>query len=182
METHANKYENNDPEFAREVKKHFYMDDRNSGAQSTKEGFEFFKQIKSRFSEANFNIRKWRTNVPELHKLIHDYENREVVNIKRHVNNEVSKYANNVIVEKYYLHGFSDALNLAYAAVAFIKAVTKYGDISVSFVTSNLRIVSLNKSITIPRLENLENFILSNLIPSVSNSLIEEIFIEEIIC
>ena len=56
----------------------------NSGAQSTKEGFEFYKKVKSRFSEASFNIRKWHTNDPELRKLIHDYENREVVNIERH--------------------------------------------------------------------------------------------------
>ena len=43
MQTHANKYENIDPEFARKVKKHFYGDDLNSGAQSTKEGFQ--KQV-----------------------------------------------------------------------------------------------------------------------------------------
>ena len=39
VQTHANKYENIDPEFARKVKKHFYVDDLNSlnsGAQSTK--------------------------------------------------------------------------------------------------------------------------------------------------
>ena len=46
-------------------------------------------------------------------------------------------------VEKY-LHGFSDALNSAYAADVYIKAVTKYGNISVTFVTSKLRIVPLN--------------------------------------
>ena len=85
-------------------------------------------------------------------------------------------------VEKCYLHGFSDASNSAYAAVVYIKAVTKYGNISVTFVTSKLRIVPMNKSITIPRLELLGNFILSNLIRSVYNSLSEEIFIEELIC
>ena len=94
MQTHANKYENIDPEFARKVKKHFYVDDLNSGAQSAKEGFEFYKKVKSRFSEASFNIRKWRTNDPELRKLIQDYENRKVVNIERHVNGEVPKYVN----------------------------------------------------------------------------------------
>ena len=48
-------------------------------------------------------------------------------------------------------------------------------------MTSKSRIVPLNKSITIPRLELLGNFILSNLIRSVYNSLSEEIFIEELI-
>ena len=70
------------------------MDDLNSGAKSTEEGFEFYKKVKSRFSEASFSIRKWRTNDPELRKLIHDYENRKIVNIERHVNREVPKYAN----------------------------------------------------------------------------------------
>ena len=51
VQTHANKYENIDPEFARKVKKHFYVDDLD--AQSTKEGFEFYKKVKSRFSEVS---------------------------------------------------------------------------------------------------------------------------------
>ena len=68
------------------------MDSLNSGAQSTKEGFEIYEKVKSRFSEASFNIRKWRTNDLELCKLIHDYQNGEVVKIERHVNNEVPKY------------------------------------------------------------------------------------------
>ena len=84
--------------------------------------------------------------------------------------------------EQYYLHGFSDASNSAYAAVVYIKAVTKYGNISVTFVTSKSRIVPLNKAITIPRWELLGNFISSKLILSVYNSLSEEIFIEELIC
>ena len=94
MQTHAKKYENIDPEFARKVKKHFYVDDLNSGAKSTEEGFEFYKKVKSRFSEASFNIWKWRTNDPELRKLIHDYANRKIVNIEGHVNREVPKYVN----------------------------------------------------------------------------------------
>ena len=76
-------------------------------------------------------------------------------------------------VEKYYPHGFPDASNSVYAAVVYIKAVTKYGNISVTFVTSQSRIVLLNKSITIPRSELLGYFILSNLICSVYNSLSE---------
>ena len=35
VQTHAKKHENIDPEFARKVKKHFYVDDLNSGAKST---------------------------------------------------------------------------------------------------------------------------------------------------
>ena len=64
----------------------------------------------------------------------------------------------------------------------FILRQLQYGNISVTFDTSKSRIVPLSKSITIPRLELLGNFILSNLIRSVYNSLSEEIFIEELIC
>ena len=59
-----------------------------------KKVFEFYKKVKSRFSEASLNIKKWRTNDPDLRKLIHDYENREVVNIERPVNREVPNYVN----------------------------------------------------------------------------------------
>ena len=47
---------------------------------------------------------------------------------------------------------------------------------------SKSRIVPLNKSITIPRLGLLGNFILLNLIRSVYDSVSEEIVIEELIC
>ena len=66
----------------------------NNGAKGTEEGLEFYKKFKSRFSEASFNFRKSRTNGPELRKLIHDYQNRKIVNIERHVNREVPKYVN----------------------------------------------------------------------------------------
>ena len=45
------KYENIDPEFARKIKKHFYVDDLNSGTKSTEEGFEFYKKVKRRFQK-----------------------------------------------------------------------------------------------------------------------------------
>ena len=94
VQTHGHKFENINPELATKVKKHFYVKDLNSGAQGTKKGFEFYKKVKSRFSEVSFNIRKWRTYDTELHKLIHDYKNRKVLNIELHVNSEVRKYVN----------------------------------------------------------------------------------------
>ena len=39
------------------------MDDLNSGAQSTKEGFGFYEKVKNKFLEASFNIRKWGTKL-----------------------------------------------------------------------------------------------------------------------
>ena len=49
VQTYASKYENIDPELARTVTKHFHVNNLHSVAQSTKEGFEFYKKDKSRF-------------------------------------------------------------------------------------------------------------------------------------
>ena len=61
VQTHANKHENIDPEFARKVKKYFEMHNLNSGAQSTKKGFikrskvDFQKQVSiSEISESGY--------------------------------------------------------------------------------------------------------------------------------
>ena len=94
VQTHANKYGNVDPEFARKLKRYFYETILIVVHNLQKKVLNFIKKVKSRLSEASYNIRKWRTKDPELRKLIHDYENREVVNIECHVNSEVPKYVN----------------------------------------------------------------------------------------
>ena len=58
MKSHGSKYQKEDPEFARKVKNHFYIDDLNTGVYSTEEGFEFYKKLKVQFLEASFNVRK----------------------------------------------------------------------------------------------------------------------------
>ena len=83
-------------------------------------------------------------------------------------------------IDKCYLHGFSDASISAFAAVAYFKSVSRCGNVAIKFVTSKSRVVPLNKTYTIPRLELLGNVILSSLIRVVYNSLHEEIAIEEI--
>ena len=125
---------------------------------------------------------KWDDNIGELddkwNEIVKSLASSKIIYLKP------SYYLHDIHdpAEKYYLHGFFDASNSSCAAVVYIKAVTKYGNISVTFVTSKSRIVPLNKSITIRPLELLGNFILSNLIRSVYDSLSEEIFIEELIC
>ena len=42
------------------------MEDLNSGAQSTKEGLEFYQKVKNRFPEARLNIRFRYTNGLDL--------------------------------------------------------------------------------------------------------------------
>ena len=63
---HADKYKEGDPKYVAMVKRGFYVDDLNSGVMSIEEGIEFYYKSKSRFAEANFQLRKWRTNSPEL--------------------------------------------------------------------------------------------------------------------
>ena len=61
---HASKYKNVDKEFSEKVTKSFYVYDFNSTAKNISEGIEIYKMIKSRFLDASFNIRKWKTNIP----------------------------------------------------------------------------------------------------------------------
>ena len=67
-------------------------------------------------------------------------------------------------IDKCYLHGFSDASISAFAAVVYFKSVSRCGNVAIKFVTLKSRIVPLNKTYTIPKLELLGNVILSSLI------------------
>ena len=288
VQAHGSKYEKINPEFARKVKNHFYVDYLNTGVYSTEEGFDFYKKMKVRFLEANFNVRKWRTNDEEDQcKLINLYEKNEGVNSGVEMNNvnsinndkvlglywnhkkdiislKINKVVKKVIniiptkrnilsviasvydpvgylqpivfklkilfqklcksklewdddigilvnkwkeivtsltssetvsfnrcfypydindpIDKCYLHGFSDASISAFAAVVYFGSISRCGNVAIKFVTSKSRILPLNKSYTIPRLELLGNVILSSLIRVVYNSLHEEIANGEIFC
>ena len=68
------KYIDNDPEFVEKVLRHFYVDDLNCGINSVENGVYFYEKLKSILLEANFNLRKWRTNNIELRKIIYEKE------------------------------------------------------------------------------------------------------------
>ena len=59
-ENHVGKYAVTATEFFKKVLKKFDNDDRNTGVNSVKEVVEQLKKIKVRFSEAQFNVRKFR--------------------------------------------------------------------------------------------------------------------------
>ena len=103
VQAHGSKYEKINPEFARKVKNHFYLDYLNTGVYSTEEGFDFYKKMKVRFLEANFNVRKWRTNDEDLCKLINLYEKNEGVNSGVEMNN-VSSIKNHKVLGLYWDH------------------------------------------------------------------------------
>ena len=50
----------------------FYVDDFSGGANSLEGVHELFKKPKLRFIHGAFNLRKWRTNEPNLQKIIGD--------------------------------------------------------------------------------------------------------------
>ena len=85
IENHVSKYAVLDTEFVKKVRKKFYVDDLNTGVNSVKEGVELVKKIKVRFSEAQFNVRKFRSNSKELRTYFETLEN---VNIENNTVNE----------------------------------------------------------------------------------------------
>ena len=72
---HASKYKNFDKEFSEKVAKSFYVDDFNSTAKDISEGIEIYKKIKLRFLDASLNVRKWKTNNPDLQNYFNKVEN-----------------------------------------------------------------------------------------------------------
>ena len=103
VQAHGSRYEKIDPEFARNVKNYFYVDDLNTGVYSTEEVFDFYKKKKVRFWEANFNVWKWWTNEEDLCKLINLYEKNEGVNSGVEMNN-VNSINNDKVLGLYWDH------------------------------------------------------------------------------
>lgn len=68
------------------------------------------------------------------------------------------------------LHGFSDASQVAYAAVVFIRVEDDNGFVQVSMVTAKTRVAPI-KIMTIPRLELCAAVLLANLLHQTQKSL-----------
>lgn len=68
------------------------------------------------------------------------------------------------------IHGFSDASNLAMAAVVYLRVVDRSGEIKVNLVQAKTKVAPL-KHMTIPRLELTAVFLLSRLISRLRQSL-----------
>ena len=85
-------------------------------------------------------------------------------------------------IKEIYLHGFSDASQSAYAACIYLQSVIQLQNVSVKFVTAKSRVIPIKKSYTIPRLELLEDYILSKLICKVYNGIFDDIEVKDILC
>ena len=79
--------------------------------------------------------------------------------------NEISNPSDNIS-----LQGFSDASELAYSVCIYIKSIYCSGNIIAKLVTSKSRIIPMKKKYSVPRLELLGAFILSNLMVTVLNA------------
>ena len=75
IERHGENYKSVDPGFCRKVKSQFYVDDLNTGVGDVDSGILLYRNIKERFLDANFNIRKWRTHNERLRNIIEYSEN-----------------------------------------------------------------------------------------------------------
>ena len=74
LEHQLKKEELVDPVFVYTVLKSLYVDDLNSGSSNVTEGYELYEKTKSIMLKAGMNMRKWRTDSPELMKMIEENE------------------------------------------------------------------------------------------------------------
>ncbi len=73
LRRHAHTHLDSHPTAAQTILNDFYVDDVLSGATSTELAFDLHKELCDLFSKAGMNLRKWRTNDPELKQLIPDH-------------------------------------------------------------------------------------------------------------
>ena len=71
------RYQTSHPEFARKVTIHFHVDGLSTGVKTTEEGITLYRNLKDRFKEASFNLRKWRTNDNEFRRKITELEHKK---------------------------------------------------------------------------------------------------------
>ncbi len=70
LRRHASSHLTSHPDAAKIVLNDFYVDDVLTGAPSTDQAFNVFKNLRSLLSDAGMDLRKWRTNDPALKNLI----------------------------------------------------------------------------------------------------------------
>ena len=87
IENHVSKYAFLDTGFVKKVQKKFYVNNLNTSVNSVREGVDLVKKIKVQFGEAQFNVRKFRSNSKELRIYFEMLENVNIVN--NTVNKEV---------------------------------------------------------------------------------------------
>ena len=77
-------------------------------------------------------------------------------------------------VSKCELHGFSDASEMAYASIVYLRVVYETGEVSIKFVAAKAKVCPITKQ-SIPRLELLGAQLLAKLVRTVKGVLAEEL-------
>ncbi|UYV76756.1 hypothetical protein LAZ67_14001959, partial [Cordylochernes scorpioides] len=134
------------------VQTYFYVDDFLFGADTIEEATCHIREVNNLLSSAEFSLRKWRSNVPEF-----------LSGFSEHVE------------DRHNLWDFeSDScvkiLEVAYAAVFYIRSHFKSSQVKVSLIASKTRVAPL-KMISIPRLELCAALLPATLFDTIRNSL-----------
>ncbi|XP_046963330.1 uncharacterized protein LOC124532468 [Vanessa cardui] len=98
-------------------------------------------------------LQEWRYYRAELEKLV-DF----------HIPRWIGKRKSNIAVE---LHGFSDASNIAYAAVVYCRIIDSSGEIHSHLITAKSKVAPI-KQISIPRLELCGSLLVTKLLIEVA--------------
>ena len=74
IDHHIKKYSSMDQPFVNKFRRSVYVDDLTAGSHDANSAYEFYVKSKMRLAEANFNLRKFDTNSPELYQRIQQNE------------------------------------------------------------------------------------------------------------
>ena len=74
IDHHIKKYDSVDKPFVKKFRRSIYVDDLTAGSNDADSAYEFYVKSKMRLAEANFNLRKFDTNSPELRQTIEQNE------------------------------------------------------------------------------------------------------------
>lgn len=80
---------------------------------------------------------------------------------------EIPRWLEQSKVEKKEVHGFCDASNNAYAAVAYLRVIGEHGEVSVNLIASRTK-VAPTSPVSVPRLELLGAQLLANLLKELA--------------
>ena len=75
LQKHINAYKSTDPKIVENLLQSLYVDDLNSGADNTPEALHQYSRVKEIMHQGGFNMRKWKTDCPELAQVIRETEN-----------------------------------------------------------------------------------------------------------
>ena len=143
-----------DPEVTRSVEKNSYVDDYLKSVESHEKAIRLVDQLRNLLARGGFTLTKWVSNsravvktiLRQLHTSgVQDLDlGSEILPVERALGACL-----NVETQ---IHHFSDASEIGYGAVSYLRFIDADGKVHCSFIMSNTRLAPL-KSLSVPRLE-----------------------------